>query len=428
MQTRFLVAVLALCATACSTPEHNSDRPDAVLMVGSSEENALYRKRFAALRDRTGATGLSRYDPLKPVPGAQVVAPLPSAASSIDEAALTSVRRYAAAMNSSAVMIWHNGALIEQTFFSDVDEDTLLVSKSLAKPLSVIAVGRAIEAGYIASLDDSVSTYIREWHGTPKAKMTIRQLLGMRSGLLPQGAAPEVTDVLNRAYLHPRHDDVIINEYPLVDTPGERYEYSNANGELVAVVIERATGVEYEDWVDTQVLKMLGAPGGQVWMNRPDGTAHSGCCWLLPAQSYLRLAILLLDDGTHNGRRLLPEGFVSEMASGTVQNPHAGLGVYVAGRYIERRGPLHPDKNIGQNFHSEPYLADDLYLFDGNSNQVIYIIPSAELIVARLGDWPPRDPGWDNAFLPNTVIRGLPDEVQRSLRTQPIDGDMAAPL
>jgi hypothetical protein len=50
---------------------------------------------------------------------------------------------------------------------------------------------------------------------------------------------------------------------------------------------------------------------------------------------------------------------------------------------------------------------DDLVLFDGNSNQVVYIIPSKELIVLRVGETPPKEPVWDNAFLPNTVSRAL---------------------
>jgi hypothetical protein len=61
--------------------------------------------------------------------------------------------------------------------------------------------------------------------------------------------------------------------------------------------------------------------------------------------------------------------------------------------------------------HSEPYLADDLFLFDGNSNQVVFIVPSRRLVILRVGDNPPRVAGteWDNSALPNLVLRGLPN-------------------
>jgi hypothetical protein len=59
--------------------------------------------------------------------------------------------------------------------------------------------------------------------------------------------------------------------------------------------------------------------------------------------------------------------------------------------------------------HSEPYLARDLFLFDGNANQVVYIVPSAELVVLRIGEPPPRSASgeWDNTKLPNLLLRAI---------------------
>ena len=141
---------------------------------------------------------------------------------------------------------------------------------------------------------------------------------------------------------------------------------------------------------------------------------------MLPAETWLRLAILLIDDGLADGRRLLPEGFVREMSTATPQNPHAGMSVYVAGDYISGRGAANPDRDIGKTLHGEPYLAHDLFLFDGNSNQVIYIVPSARLVVARLGNRPPSGAEWDNAYLINTLLRGLDDEIRAQLEPQPL--------
>jgi hypothetical protein len=74
---------------------------------------------------------------------------------------------------------------------------------------------------------------------------------------------------------------------------------------------------------------------------------------------------------------------------------------------LEQRGFAHPSIAFGRVLHSEPYSAKDLYLFDGNSNQVIYMIPSQNLIVLRTGETPPKALGWDNSKLPNLLIRGI---------------------
>lgn len=403
-------------------PEHDHDDAAAAATAAapgtdrfSAEDEALHLVRFDRLMEaaRLGA-GLDAYDPLAPVEGAGELVPWPhadDAQRAIDESVLAGARQYAERMNSNALLIWREGLLELEAYFGEHTRESLVVSRSLAKPLTAIAVGRALDLGHITSLDQPVADFIDEGRGdTRREKMLLRHLLDMRTGFLPQGLSSDPQHVLNRAYLHPRHDEVIIHEYPVVDEPGTRYEYSNATSELVAVVIQRATGMRYEDFLSQEVLKPIGAAGGEIWLNRPDGVAHSGCCILLPAQTWLRLAILLLEDGAWEGTQLLPEGYVAEMKTGTPQNVRYGLGVYVPGPYTERRpfGNLERQPELGPGvLHSEPFLADDLFMFDGNANQVVYIVPSQRLIILRTGGNPPRDDEWDNSYLPNLLISAL---------------------
>ena len=155
----------------------------------------------------------------------------------------------------------------------------------------------------------------------------------------------------------------------------------------------------------------LGAVGGEIWVNRPGGVAHSGCCLLLPAQTWLRLAKLLLDDGLAGDTRLLPEGYVAEMRTGSPIYPRYGLGVYLQGDYVERRAFANTERLAELRttgvLHSAPFMADDLFMFDGNANQVVYVVPSQRLIILRTGFNPPRDLEWDNSFLPNLLLEAM---------------------
>lgn len=383
-------------------------------VAAAAEDEAVYQARFAQLfASFRAGLGLETYEPLEPVPGAAKYAALPLASRpSIDPSALQRAREYAAANRSSAFLVWRDGVLEESSYFGDTKAESLLTSRSLAKPMTAIAVGRAMALGKIRSLDQPVADFIPEWRGDERRRLIlVRHLLDMRSGFLPQSMSPDPAHILNRAYLHPRHDEIIIREYPVVDVPGSRYEYNNASSEMVAVLIERATGRRYAEFISSEILQPIGAPGGNVWVNRPGGVAHSGCCLMLPAEAWLRLGILLAADGVWQGRRLLPTGYVTEMRRPTRENPYYGLGVYVAGDYTPRRGFAHPEREPDSRkvLHSEPYLASDLFLFDGNANQVVYIIPSERLVILRMGDNPPRGEGqeWDNTVLPNTVLRGI---------------------
>lgn len=368
----------------------------------------MYLARFNRLAEGgSGGMGLSAYDTLEPVAGAPVPAAIPvDAARTLSPETLATARTFAQERNSDAFIIWREGVIEEESYFGDTQAETLINSRSLAKPVTAILIGRAIAQGYIASLDQPVADFITEWQGDPqRERILVRHLLDMRSGFLPQAFATSPGDVLNRAYLHPRHDKVIINDMPMVNEPGSRYEYANATSEMVAPLIERSTGMRYADYLAQALLEPMGAAGGMVWVNRPGGTAHSGCCLLLPTRSWLSMGVLVLQDGVWNGERMLPEGYVAEMRTATAENPHYGLGLWLPGFYVERRGFAHPSQDAGKVLHSEPYLDRELFLFDGNGSQVVYMIPSANMVVLRVGGPPPADAEWDNTFLPNLLIR-----------------------
>ncbi len=366
---------------------------------------AVYRQRFETyLRD----PGNYPYAPMERLAGARHHSPLRQArVPTIAAAALQSARAYAAANRSSAFIVWRDGRIETAMYAAGMTARTPLVSKSLSKPLTAIAVGRAISLGKIRSLDQPLAELIPELAGTQKGRILVRHLLDMRSGMLDQGFSTDPQHPLNRCYLSTDHGKCIVDDYPMLAEPGTRYAYANAPSDMVALVIERATGRRYGEFVSHEVLGPIGALGGTIWVDRPGGLAHSGCCTYLPAETFLRMAILLLDDGTWQGRRLLPPGYVAEMRKGTAQNPSFGLGIWLGEPYRQRRGFGAPGTAGPQVLHSEAYLDPGLFLFDGNNTQTVHISPRHRLILLRMGPPTPASPEWDNAYLPNLLIRGL---------------------
>ena len=411
MTRRLIITFLAaFCFTSCSKTEIPAIQITPTTGEFSEEEEAFYNKRYETLVEafRTGAD-TTKYDTEITFGDNLTEKTLKRGRpKTLSAQVLGELVKYAQAAGSDSFFAYEGGHVVSEHYFGDVEKQSFINSKSLAKPLGVIAVGRAIEAGYIKSLDQSAADFILEWQGTEKANITINHVLSMRTGLLPQGPAFTADHILNRAYLHPRHVEVIIHEYPLVSAPGERYDYSNANSELVSIIISRATGMSYQDWLLEQVLKPLGMAGGKIWINREGGVAHSGCCIGLPSENYLKLAVLILNEGQWEGKTYLSADFIEKMTTPSIHNKYAGMGLYVGRHYKKYRGAAHPDLEVlNGSLHSEPYVDKDLLLFDGNGSQVAYIMPSRDIVLMRLGSTPPKDFTWDNAYMPNLVARSL---------------------
>ena len=365
-------------------------------------EEALYLKRLADPQFRTGET----YDILEPIDGAGSAKPLPVAGKpQLSRQAIAKLHAMAAATNTKALLVWKDGAVQAAVYAHGADATTLQKSRSMGKPLGAIAVGLAIKSGAIKSLDQRAVDFIPEWRGTPKEPITIRQLLDMTAGFQPQSPIGDPDSASSRAFLDPHHDAYVINHYPLIAAPGAQYTYAGSSADLATIVVERATKQRFAQFISARLLEPIGAPGGSIWLGREGGLGHAGCCVLLPAEAWLRIGVLLSQDGAWNGRRLLPERFVKAMQTTSQANPSYGLGVFVAGR--DPAAADYGKAETARQKQSEPYAAPDLFLFDGNANQVMYIVPSKKLVILRMGDFPPKTSPWDNAVLANLVLRDL---------------------
>ena len=376
-------------------------------------QDTRFWHRYLSLISHGGVPSPEWYQPQYPVASGRHEFWLPTQYTTVSEDVLNDVTEYARRYRSSSLLIWHKGQLQRAAYFGDTRADTALASKSMAKMIVGIVIGRAIRDGYIAGLDQSAATYISEWQGTPKEAITLRHLLHMAPGFetfYTMNMNP--FDKFIRSYLSSYHEQVIINEYPMVDKPGTRFDYSQVTSDLLAVVLKRATGKAYGDYLSESLIQPLGALGGTVWMNRTGGLAHTGCCLMLPAETWLRIGVFLLAAGVVNDQPLLPSGWMAEYLAASPGNPALGLHIWLGKPYFERRAVNISGDGSGGSisvWHSEPYAADDLFLFDGNSSQVLFIVPSEQLVVLRTGSSPLPINGveWDNTYIVNRLIRSV---------------------
>ena len=386
----------------------------AMAAGGFYAPNHVYWDRFAAIVQSGGAGDVDSYTPTEEVTGGHTgfFAVAPPESRTIPEGALAAARAYAGENASSSLMIWHQGRLQSADYWGGVSADTPVNSRSLHKMLGGLVIATALKNGFITSPDDPVAKYVTEWQGTPKDKITIRNVLQMSSGLMWfRGGGP--FSLSSRRYLDPSWDDILLNRVPLEFTPGSAYDYSDITADVMPHIVERATGQRYASYLSDAVLKPIGAAGGKIWLNRVGGMPHGGCCLMLPPETWLRIGILALNRGKADGRDLFPDGWMDQWLKPSPNNPHFGLMVWLGQPFAQRRLYHRPDSPNNAlprpgAFHSEPYLADDLFLFDGMNGQIVYVIPSQELVIVRTGLRPPRDKAeWDNSMLPNIVLRAL---------------------
>jgi CubicO group peptidase (beta-lactamase class C family) len=139
----------------------------------------------------------------------------------------------------------------------------------------------------------------------------------------------------------------------------------------------------------------IGAGEAALWLDRDGGSARTFGYLFATASDWGRVGQLLLHDGEWNGMRIISREFVREMLSPSPSNPTYGLGIWLANDDHQRR-------------ENEPsFLAAGIFYLDGRFKQRVYVIPSHDLVIVRVGE---NARGWEESALPNATMKGAAGE------------------
>jgi CubicO group peptidase (beta-lactamase class C family) len=266
--------------------------------------------------------------------------PDPAAAAAFDALAVEEAANRARGAGARALLVMHRGRLVIERYFVADDATTLLPASLVARPVVAMAAGIALAERRIASLDEPVAAILDEWADEPRGRITLRQLLEETSGLEtggdlrtflrrspfadPSGLPRFATSRGLRMRLGNDYEATALG-FRLDHEPGGFRNVSPANAQLAAVMIERATGEGYEDFVDQRLWRAVGAGHADLQLDRRAGMPAAHCCWLATARDMLRLLSLLATDGRVGDRQVLPPGWVQEMSRPSRVSAETGL-------------------------------------------------------------------------------------------------------
>lgn len=349
---------------------------------------------FGQPLDEPASVQLSK--PQARVRGASQVGDIPTgAATTLAAKPLVAAEALASKTSTVALLVWHRGALRYEKYWPPFDATTRTNPNSMHKTVLALAIGAAVTDGVIPSRDSKASRWLTEWQGDARRDVTVEDLLRMHSGVeLPRFGTWKATKLLLGSDLP---GAVLSLGYSRA--PGTYFEYNNASSQLLLLLLERATGQRYADYLSSRLWQPLGAAEAGLWMDREGGVPRGFCCLFASARDWLRVGLLLAADGKVGERQLVASEWVQAMKTPSSTNPNFGMHLWLGSPPGTQR--KYNDYSV-KAFHSEKFLADDIYYIDGFGGQRVYIVPSRELIVVRTGV---SQLDWDDGPLINTIIR-----------------------
>jgi CubicO group peptidase (beta-lactamase class C family) len=337
---------------------------------------------------------LAGLKPIEVAPGAPGSHPLKVAGPgdlTFAPAAIAKAQSYSDSLGGHALLIWQGGELRYEKYGDGVTADTRFETFSMHKSVLGLVYGAALRDGIVKSLDQTAGEFLPEWANDPRGKITLRQLLTMESGL---SLGP--IDVKAKLALAAKIDV----------PPGSRFEYNNANSEIAGVILNRALKTagqgDYAAYLSRVLLQPLGTGDAHLWLDHEGGDPRFFAFLQMRARDWLRVGIVMDRQGQFDGAQVLPAAWIKAITTPSALNPNYGIQVWIGAPWNRYRsyGPRNPIKmsNI------EPYRASDLVFFDGFGGERVYIAPSLDLVIVRIGE---ASLAFDDSIIPNDIIAGM---------------------
>lgn len=199
-----------------------------------------------------------------------------------------------------ALLLFRDGKLLYEGYAHDADRNTKQRSLSMAKSFTAFAVGEALCAGKLKSLDAKAGSVDRSLGDTAYAKASIRNLLKMASGAQDPGGDgfSGFHDSGDLARLAKREITTLemIQQYGKVeDKEGERWVYNGLNSEALSHVVATSTGMPMHRWFEQTVWQKAGGESTLGWLKDKSGASLGEMGTLATARDFARLGLYLLD-------------------------------------------------------------------------------------------------------------------------------------
>jgi CubicO group peptidase (beta-lactamase class C family) len=268
---------------------------------------------------------------------------------------------------------------------------------SITKSFTSCLIGIAIDKGYIKDANQTMISFFTDRTisnlDERKQKITVENLLMMRSGMRWDESTYPFTDTRNDIY-HILNGDGLqwCLDLEVTGEPGVTWHYNTGASHILSGIIIASTGTSTLHFAEENLFKPLGITRS-AWSEDGAGTTIGGFDLQLSPRDMAKFGYLYLHGGKWDGKQIVSETWVKKSTT-TLTKPYAALG-------------------YGYQWWTTPSL--NMYTCRGLYNQMIYVLPDQDTIVAITGDM--KSGSTDN-YITNYILASIEAYTPQSTPTQ----------
>ena len=270
---------------------------------------------------------------------------------------------------SLAFLVFKNDSILYEEYWDEGAKGSITNSFSMAKTFVSVLVGIAIGEGKIKNVDQAVGDFLPEFKVGDNAQLTVKHLLTMSSGI--DFDEDYVSPVAYPAKAYYGTDiRTLTMKYKLTEAPGKVFKYLSGNTELLAFVLEKATGKSISQYASEKLWIPIGASKSAFWsLDHKDGVEKAYCCFNSNARDFARIGALYMHGGNWHGQQIVPEEYVKNSI--------------VPANLMDEENK--PNDRYGYSWWMLNYKNMHIYYARGILGQYVVAIPDKNILMVRLG-------------------------------------------
>jgi CubicO group peptidase (beta-lactamase class C family) len=338
-----------------------------------STQHAWYTKGFGCTVGAERPT-LAAATKVSADPNPLAAAPAPTPDPAVDAAIATAFgddesTEVSTKLGTRGIVVLRDGALVGERYAPGFGPETPQLGWSMGKSVTTLLVGRLVLENRISVSDRELRP---EWTDERRT-ITVDQLMRMTSGLTWDETYALGTPITRMLYAEGDMAAYAASQ-PLAHQPGTYQQYSSGSTNILCSVLTGLADVPDADLPRQQLFAPLGLASATWEVDGVGTPVCSSYLWATPRE-WAAIGQFALQDGIWGESRLLPEGWMRQSTTATPVGRSEEKG-YAAGWWVNRQA----DGSLVR-----PELPEDAYWAQGHDGQRLYVVPSAGLVVARLG-------------------------------------------
>lgn len=264
---------------------------------------------------------------------------------------------------TASFLIIKNAKLLHEQYWDGYTPTSKTNSFSMAKAVTVMLVGKAVEQKKIKNFDEKFAGFFENYNNVPFGKhLTLANLAEMEAGLnwnedynnpfLPNAKA---------YYGNSLEKAVLLRGFK--DKPGTQFEYQSGSTQLLGFALRKSLDKTIAEYASETLWQPLGMEQSADWNTDDFGMEKTFCCINSNSRDFAKLGQLFLNNGEFNGKQILNQQFINEMRTPTKLSKET----YGMGLWINNDAPIKH------------------YYFRGLYGQYIIVIPEKDMVIVRTG-------------------------------------------